>query len=221
MSRPRPHWLCFDLDGTLIDSVPDIAYSVNLMLTQLNCPSVPETMVRNWIGNGAAKLVERALRHTHDTVSDAQLSSAQALFFSAYQDNMAERSQLFPDCLSTLEYFHKQHIALACVTNKPRQFTQPLLAQMKLDVFFPVLVCGDDLSAKKPHPAPLLYALEQLAGQPQQGYMIGDSQTDMETAVRAGTGAIYVSYGYNRGVSVDEYQPIVIDELKQLIQLFG
>ena len=56
MSRPRPHWLCFDLDGTLVDSVPDIAYSVNLMLTQLNCPSVPETMVRNWIGNGAAKL---------------------------------------------------------------------------------------------------------------------------------------------------------------------
>ena len=110
MSLPRPHWLCFDLDGTLIDSVPDIAHSVNIMLTQLNLQAVAETEVRAWIGNGAAKLVERALQHTNDNFSAAQLKSAQSLFFGAYKDNMARHSQLFPDCLSTLEHFQKQHI---------------------------------------------------------------------------------------------------------------
>lgn len=223
MRLPRPQWLCFDLDGTLVDSVPDITQSVNVMLSEMQLTPVTTMTVRDWIGQGAAKLIERALCYSlaPSKVSEYQIKRGHELFFEAYRNNTAEQSQLFPGCLSTLEYFQDWGTPMACVTNKPRQFTQPLLAAMKLDIFFHTTVCGDDLAVKKPDPQPLLHAIEQLSGQPQRGYMIGDSDTDMKTAARAGTGAIYVTYGYNRGINVDEYKPIVVRELSQLTQLFG
>lgn len=218
----RPEWLCFDLDGTLVDSSPDIALSLNLMLSELGFAAVSEEKVRNWIGNGADKLLERALQDAMQNEPDkAFIAKAKQLFIRAYSENIANLTTCYPYCHAVLSHFQTLGIPLGCVTNKPRQFTIPSLEALGLTSYFDVLVCGDDLANKKPDPQPLLSALDQLAGSPEQGYMIGDSETDVLTAKQAGTGAIYVSYGYNRGVSIEQYAPIVINSLEQLLNLFS
>ena len=217
-----PQWLCFDLDGTLVDSAPDLATSLNYMLSKLQLSTANEEAVRSWIGNGALKLIQRALAHAGvDQASEAQLEQAKTLFFSAYAENVAERTYCYPHCHSALQYLQTADIRMACVTNKPRQFTLPLLHKMALDEYFAAVVCGDDLSAKKPDPAPVLVAVEQLNGSLEQGYMVGDSATDMISAQQAGVGAIYATYGYNRGDSVDRFDPIRIDSLQELQTIFS
>ena len=130
------------------------------------------------------------------------------------------KTVVYPDCIEVLEHFVNLGIPLACVTNKPRKFTPPLLEKLSMDSYFKAVVCGDDLSTQKPEPGMLLEAVRQLGGEPHAGYMIGDSETDIASANSAGTGAIYVSYGYNRGVSVENYQPICVSGLKEIPQLF-
>lgn len=217
----KPEWLCFDLDGTLVDSVPDITFSVNEMLQALQLNTVDEDITRTWVGNGTIKLLQRALHHVLEAEPSSHLlEQAKAHFFTAYKKNIAVKTVVYPGCLQVLEHFANKNIPLGCVTNKPRQFTSALLEKLGMAEFFRVLVCGDDLATQKPDPAPILEAIRQLNGQPQTGYMIGDSETDIMAANRAGTGAIYVSYGYNRGVCVEKHQPICVHSLKELLQLF-
>jgi len=221
MALVQPQWLCFDLDGTLVDSVPDITFSVNQMLAQLQLGLVDETVARTWIGNGAAKLIERALIHVLADKPDSHLlEQAKTLFFIAYEKNIALKTVVYPDCIEVLEHFVNMDIPLACVTNKPRKFTPPLLEKLAMANYFNAVVCGDDLPSQKPEPGMLLEAIRQLGGAPHTGYMIGDSETDIASANNAGTGAIYVSYGYNRGVSVEKYQPIYVNALKEIPLLF-
>ena len=221
MTLALPQWLCFDLDGTLVDSVPDIAFSVNEMLTQLQLELVDEAVARTWIGNGAAKLIERALTHVlGDKPSFECLDKAKSLFFIAYEKNIAVKTTVYPHCIEVLEHFFGLGILLACVTNKPRKFTPPLLEKLAMAGYFKAIVCGDDLPTQKPEPEMLLEAVRQLGGEMHTGYMIGDSETDIATANNAGAGAIYVSYGYNRGVSVEKYQPICVNGLNEIPNLF-
>ncbi len=221
MTLALPQWLCFDLDGTLVDSVPDITFSVNEMLDQLQLEVVDEVVARTWIGNGAAKLIERALTHVLAAKPNSDLlDQAKALFFVAYEKNIAVKTVVYPDCIEVLEHFSSRDIPLACVTNKPRKFTPPLLEKLVIGSYFKAVVCGDDMSTQKPEPEMLLEAIRQLGGTPQTGYMVGDSETDIATANSAGAGAIYVSYGYNRGVSVEKYQPICVNSLKEIPKLF-
>ena len=216
----RPDWLCFDLDGTLVDSVPDITFSVNEMLTLLQLENVDESLARSWIGNGAAKLVERALTHVMGKSPDKTiLDQAKQYFFAAYEKNIAVKTIVYPGCMQLLQHVASKNIRMACVTNKPRQFTPPLLEKLSMAQYFSAVVCGDDLPTQKPDPAMVSHAISQLGGNPETGYMVGDSQTDMAAARAAGTGAIYVSYGYNRGVCVEKYQPIHVNSLNELINL--
>lgn len=217
-----PQWLCFDLDGTLVDSAPDLTISLNYMLKEMQLPATKEAAVRSWIGNGALKLIQRALKHAQiSQPSEQQLAQAKELFFTAYARNVAEQTFCYPHCRSMLAYFKAAHVRMACVTNKPRQFTLPLMRKLSLDEFFAAYVCGDDLPSKKPDPTPVLTAVEQLNGSPAQGFMVGDSVTDMISARKAGVGAIFATYGYNRGDSVDQYDPIRIDNLRELQTLFS
>ena len=221
-SLPTPQWLCFDLDGTLVDSAPDLASSLNHMLSKMQLTTANEEAVRSWIGNGALKLIQRALAHAGiDQPSDQQIKQAKTLFFSAYAENVAESTYCYPHCHNALQHLRTAAIRMACVTNKPRQFTLPLLRKLELDKYFSAIVCGDDLTAQKPDPAPVLAAIEQLKGSLEQGYMVGDSTTDMISARGAGVGAIYATYGYNRGDSVDRFDPIRIDSLQELQTIFS
>ena len=217
-----PQWLCFDLDGTLVDSAPDLTTSLNYMLSEMQLATTTERDVRAWIGNGALKLIQRALAQTGLThTSEQQLERAKLLFFTAYANNLAEHTYCYPHCFSALEYLNSADVRLACVTNKPRQFTIPLMRKLELQGYFETIVCGDDLGSKKPDPAPVLMAVEELQGVPARGYMVGDSATDMIAAQNAGVGAIYATYGYNRGDSVEQFNPIQIDSLQQLQTIFS
>lgn len=221
MALPMPEWLCFDLDGTLVDSVPDITFSLNEMLMQMNLPTVDEGIARTWIGNGAQKLIHRALTHVLGAKpEDTKFEQAKALFFIAYEKNIAVKTVVYPGCMQILNHFADHGVPLACVTNKPRKFTPPLLEKLAMAHFFRALVCGDDLETQKPDPGPVLEAIKCLGGNPAEGYMVGDSETDILAAKRAGSGAIYVSYGYNRGVPVERHAPICINRLGELQDLF-
>jgi phosphoglycolate phosphatase len=220
VSTLTPDWLCFDLDGTLVDSVPDITFSLNQMLASMQLSTVNEQLARTWIGNGAIKLIERALTHALQcSPGKSDLDRAKQYFFMAYEKNIAVKTIVFPGCIELLEYLQSKHIPMACVTNKPRKFTPPLLDKLSMSHYFSALVCGDDLPTQKPNPAMLIHAIDQLGGMPEKGFMIGDSQTDMQTAKAAGAGAIYVSYGYNRGVCVEKYRPIRVNSLDELQQM--
>lgn len=217
----KPEWLCFDLDGTLVDSAPDIAAAMNYALQQMGLAAATLAEVRNFIGDGATILLQRGLRHAGiEQPSAAEMAQAKQYFDLAYAEGIAENSICYADCERVLASFAAQGIALALVTNKPRQFVPPLLQRLALSDYFSVVVCGDDLEHKKPHPEPIQSAVAQMNKEVSGGYMVGDSITDMEAAIAAGAGAIYMAYGYNRGVSVEQFNPIRLNGLAQLLNLF-
>lgn len=220
MQKLNVDWLSFDLDGTLVDSVPDITFSLNQMLNCMGLPAINEVLARSWIGNGADLLIKRALHHVlASRPSQVRLEQARKYFFDAYQENIATKTVVYPGCMDLLDYITEKSIPMACVTNKPRKFTQAVLEKLSIARYFSALVCGDDLSTKKPDPAMILKAIEDMSSVPQNGYLVGDSYTDMAAARAAGAGAIYVSYGYNRGVCVEKYHPIRVNSLNELIDL--
>ena len=177
----------FDLDGTLIDSAPDLAIAINLMMKDLDRPPYVESTILQWIGNGSSRLVKRALTGELQAEPDQILfENALALFLDHYERNMTNASRVYEGVEQTLLTLQDAGIALACVTNKPGRFTEPLLEAVDLARFFSAIVSGDTASQLKPHPEPLLYACEKM-GAParyaaQYGLMVGDSASDVLAA---------------------------------------
>ena len=218
----KPGMVLIDVDGTLVDSVPDLAYCVDEMMKALDMPLRGEAAVRNWVGNGVPRLVERALCNDLDGTPDKALfDKAYPLFLDLYADNTSKRSLLYPGVKEGLEYLQGTDARLGCVTNKASQFTLPLLKDLGIYDVFEIVIAGDTLPQKKPHPAPLLHAAEQLGVTPEQSLMIGDSKSDVEASRAAGFKIVCMSYGYNHGVDIREYSPdAVIDSMAELPTLF-
>jgi len=195
--------IIFDLDGTLVDSAPDIATAVNRMRSELGYSEKTLEQVKQWVGNGSAMLVKRAvgeaLQLAPEAVPAALFQQAHELFFKHYRQCNGDRSQLYKGVLPTLEYFQQQGIQQAICTNKPTEFTHALLKKMSIDHFFNCVVSGDTLPVKKPDPAPLLLCAEQCHVTAEQCLMVGDSMTDVKAAGNAGMKVVCVSYGYHRG----------------------
>ncbi|MCP3687064.1 MAG: phosphoglycolate phosphatase [Gammaproteobacteria bacterium] len=217
-----PRLVLIDLDGTLVDSVPDIAYCIDQTMIQLGLPERGEQAVRCWVGNGVENLVKRALSNQMDGVVDEALfKPALAIFWDLYSANICVRSLLYDGVIEGLDYLSGRGYKIGCVTNKARSFTLPLLEQLQISQYFEVTVCGDDTARKKPDPLPLLTAARLLHSRPEQSLMLGDSRSDVEAARAAGFQIICMSYGYNHGENIDSYTPdAVIDsmvELKALI----
>jgi len=216
-----PQLVLIDVDGTLVDSVPDLAFCIDQTMLQLDLPERGEDAVRLWVGNGVERLVQRALLNAPDGVADeVQFEQALSIFWALYRDNICVRSQLYEGVMDGLEYLISKHYRLGCVTNKARSFTMPLLAELGISEFFEVFVCGDDTERKKPDPMPLLCAAEQLQIEPQHALMLGDSKTDVQAARAAGFQIICLSYGYNHGEDIRRYDPdAVIDSMSELKDL--
>jgi len=222
MILKTPKMVLIDLDGTLVDSAPDLAFCVDETLKQLGLPPQGLARVRDWVGNGVEKLVRRALSgDINGTPDETLFMRAMPVFLELYEANLAQRSELFPGIREGVTLLKAQGIQLGCVTNKIARFTEPLLKQLGVRDEFGIVVSGDTLPQKKPHPAPLLHAAHFFGVAPGDSLMVGDSVHDVEAARAAGFQVVCVSYGYNHGMDIRGAGPdAVIDSLVELPKLF-
>lgn len=215
--------IAFDLDGTLLDSVPDLAKAVQLTLAELNLPAHEQDAVRGWIGNGARVLVKRALSgDIKGDVPDTLFEKAYPIFLKHYAEHLNCDSVLYDGVEQTLSVLKASGIALACITNKPEQFTMPLLEGIGLAHFFDKVVCGDTYEQRKPHPMPLLETAVFFDVVPEQSIMVGDSVNDIDAAKAAGFYTICVDYGYHGDYDVHQLGADVVishfSDINQLLQ---
>jgi phosphoglycolate phosphatase len=189
-----------DLDGTLVDTIPDLAAAANGMMRELGRPAYEIATVAAFVGRGIPKLVERCLP---DLDAEAQ-AQALRIFRRHYAIENGRRSALYPGVLDGLLAFRSAGLPLAVITNKAAAFTEPLLVATQLAPWFEFTVSGDSLAEKKPHPLPLLHACERFGTLPGENLHIGDSRHDAAAARAAGCPVFLVPYGYNEGEDVQE-----------------
>lgn len=211
--------VAFDLDGTLIDSVPDLATAVDVMLDEYGLAPAGETKVRDWVGNGTRKLVERALGFALGLAPDASvLDAAHERFLVHYHAAPCEHTRVFPGVYAALEALHARGLILTLITNKPKAFIDPILEALSLRTFFAMTLGGDSLPEKKPHPAPLLHLATHFDVAPAHCLMVGDSRHDVEAGKRAGFRTLTVPYGYNHGEPVSRSGPDAqVESLEELV----
>lgn len=192
----------FDLDGTLVDSVFDIHAALNKALVICGYPEVVESQSREWVGNGARALVNRALNDClRPEQEHADLEHVLDAFYAQYRVENGRHSVCYEGAQELLTNLRSIGCEVAIVTNKPIEHAQQLVAQ--LDLEHDLLLGGDSLEHRKPHPQPLLYCLAHFGVQPQDAVMVGDSVNDFEAAHAAKVPVIGVSYGYNHGLPID------------------
>ncbi len=223
MKSPQKEAIFFDLDGTLIDSVPDLALAVNHMLETLGRETFGEETIRYWVGNGAQMLVTRALlgkREVDETVDPALFDKALKIFLDFYGKHLAEVTGTYPHVPQTLQALKDAGYRLAIITNKPYAFVGPILKNLQMEALFEIWVGGDSLPQKKPDPAPLLYVCEKLGVPVETCIMVGDSKNDILAANACGMQSIGVTYGYNYGEDIRLHGPsTVVDDFKDILDL--
>ncbi|SDS44384.1 phosphoglycolate phosphatase [Halopseudomonas sabulinigri] len=214
-----PRLVMFDLDGTLMDSVPDLAAAVDQMLALRGKPAAGVERVRDWVGNGAAVLVRRALAGSlhHANVDDAEAEAALADFLRCYAGDHS-RTTVYPGVAELLSALRAEGVKLALVTNKPERFLPDLLAEKGMADSFDWLVGGDTLPMQKPDPGALLWVMQQAEVSAAQALFVGDSRNDIRAARAAGVPVVAVSYGYNHGEPIAAENPdLLVDSLDALI----
>lgn len=196
----------FDLDGTLLDTVPDLHAAVCGMLADLGRPALPEEAVRRYVGRGIPNLVKRSLADSLAAADDDSPAPAEALasFRRHYARENGLRTQLFPGVREGLNAIRAKGLPMAVITNKTEAFTGPLLEMTGLAPYFPVVVSGDTLPKHKPDPMSLIWACGRLGVSPAEALFIGDSVNDFLAARAACCSVFLLPYGYNEGRDVQE-----------------
>jgi len=200
----RVKLLAIDLDGTLVDSAPDIAHCLGSALEAIGYTPPGEARTRVWIGDGLETLIARAITHAGGAqgesaeAGETRHSAALRAFLDCYRDNLFVRSRLYPDVLATLDGLRARGIRLCCITNKRHAFSEELLVQAGIRDRFELLLGGDSLAEKKPSPLPLKVAAETLGVEPRAATLVGDSHQDLRAARAAGYGFVLASYGYGK-----------------------
>jgi len=192
----------FDLDGTLVDTVADLAEACRRMLVDLGEPPRSIDEIHNFVGKGMAVLVERCLTRGQPPSAE-RLQAGISAFRRHYHEVNGKMAQIYPGVPEGLLAFRALDLKLALVTNKPGEFTELLLERLGLDGFFDVVVSGDTTAHKKPHPEPILHACRLMGTRPTENLHIGDSRNDIQAAHAAGCPVFCVPYGYNEGEPVD------------------
>lgn len=218
-----PQLIAFDLDGTLVDSAPDIAMATDRMLQALGRQAAGELKARSWVGNGAVMLVKRALADSADPAKIAQISDqdfepAMALFRQYYAEENGRLTQLYAGVSDVLQALNDLQIRMAVITNKPKIFADPLLKQLQIDHYFQSVIGGECLPHKKPHPLPLQHIAQQFSARSTHCLMVGDSRNDVEAAKAAGWVSAALTYGYNHGEPVAACAPDwLMDDFRELL----
>lgn len=216
--------IAFDLDGTLIDSSLGLSQAVDMTLYAMEFPAAGEERVITWIGNGADILIQRALTWAlkDEQPSLAQLTMARKLFDRFYTETVEEGSFLFPEVVTTLSSLKEQGLMLGVVTNKPTPFVMPLLERFGIAHDFQVIIGGDDVKQKKPHPEALFNTMSAMKLSAEELLFVGDSRNDIQAAKAAGCLSVGLTYGYNYGEAIELSNPdVVFDSFGDLLPLLG
>jgi phosphoglycolate phosphatase len=216
--------IVIDLDGTLLDTAPDLAHAAELMMAELGMPCPPLAIIQTYIGNGVSRLVKRVLTGQMEAEPEAELfNRALPIYQKHYGKHLADQSRPFAGVIEGLKAMKAAGFQLACITNKAAQFTHPLLKATGLDDSFNLILCGDALPRRKPDPLPLQHACASFGIQPHELLLIGDSINDTRAARAAGCPVFCVSYGYNRGrpvteLDLDAVVPTLVDAAKLVVK---
>lgn len=209
--------IVFDLDGTLVDSAEDLRVALNKLLGELGLRPIGGNEIKGMIGDGVLKLVERGLVAANGDPQQKDVLLPR--FLEIYQANPATSTRCYPGVPETLEALRRKNFRLAVVTNKPVFATKKILEALSLAAFFPVVVGGDSVQQRKPHPAPLLEAARQLGVDVGHLLMIGDNIHDVEAAHAAGMPCVAVSYGYHHRPPSEFNADHLIDRFGDLLPL--
>ena len=191
-----------DLDGTMVNTLGDFAEALNRMLADLQLPAIAPQAIENMVGKGSEHLIRSVLAHVGAADVDAIYGQAWQRYEHHYLQLNGQFAEVYPGVLEGLQALRAHGLRLACLTNKPLSFAQPLLAQKGLAPLFEQVFGGDSFERKKPDPLPLLKTCEALGTSPARTLMLGDSSNDAQAARAAGCPVVLVSYGYNHGQPV-------------------
>jgi len=192
----RPAAIIFDLDGTLVDSAPDIRCALNTVLAQDGLPPLETTAVRLMIGGGPTVLVERALDQLSVAAAPGDVERLTASFKHTYLEQGSTLTKLFPGAVSCLEHLQDNEVSIGLCSNKPEQSCTQLLADLEIEHFFSAIQGSGSGLPMKPHPASLLAVLRRLNTEPPKALYVGDSETDVDTARAASVSVALVNGGY-------------------------
>jgi phosphoglycolate phosphatase len=211
--------IIFDLDGTLVDSARDLQEATNTLLAQEGLRQISLDEVKSMIGDGVAKLVERAISATGGDLM--RLPELVAQFLRIYEANASRYTEAYPGVVDTLADLRRMGFPLAVVTNKPYTATIDILETLGLQRFFEVVIGGDTLPERKPHPAPILMALKRLGVPPEAALMVGDNYHDVQAAHAAGIRAFAVTYGYSHKPHAELGADRLLETMPELLPVIG
>ena len=194
--------VAFDLDGTLVDTLPDLHTATNLTLNDLGYGVVSRDIVRRYIGQGIEYLLKELFRSLEINTGKEAFVKLAAQFRSHYAVHVCDESVLFPEMLEVLQSLQEKGMGIACLTNKSEEFTLPILDRLAVRHYFQEVICGDTLARRKPDPMPIFELARRFNVEPHEVLMVGDSQTDTACARNAGAPVVCVPYGYRSGMTL-------------------
>jgi phosphoglycolate phosphatase len=214
--------LAIDLDGTLLDTIPDLCGAVNRALAELGHRSLPIDLVKTFVGKGLGEHMRKSLREVlAREPSDDEKRVAMALYRKHYAAHLVDQTTMYPHVIETLEHFRERGVPMAVVTNKWFAYTEQLVAHFGLARYFDHLVCGDTLTTNKPDPGMMFYAAGRMNAHPNEMLMIGDSGNDSRAAQAAGAPVVLLSYGYSEGEDLIDLQAdAIVDTFADIPPLF-
>jgi phosphoglycolate phosphatase len=218
MLRPEgyPRAIIWDLDGTLVESAPDIATALNILLNEQGMSGFQVPAVRLMIGGGVAKLIERACRSNGESIDQTRLDAMVPRFMEIYGGCATDNTHLVPHARTALEHFYNAGVRQGLCTNKPEAVTRQILNALDISGYFASIIGGDTSNERKPHPLPLITCLQELNTAPEDALMIGDSGADVGAARAANTPVILVPDGYTEAPAETLGADFVLNELSSL-----
>lgn len=215
--QPAPQGYLFDLDGTLVDTAPDLMRALNHALATADLPSVDEALTRHWVGHGVRAMLQAAFAHHAQDLAPERVDALEASCVGYYGAHVADYSRPYPHVIETLAVL-AERAPLAVVTNKPTALSESLLEALDMTRFFGVIVGRGTTANPKPDAAPALYACESLGVDPASALFVGDSETDVACARAAGCAVAIYRHGYNHGIAPEALgADRVIDSFADLV----
>ncbi len=209
-------FILFDLDGTLVDSAPDLTGALNHTMAQLNLPPVDEANVRHMVGFGARRLIEQGVEVAGVELNHDEIEAAFRIFLDYYGDHVVDLTRPFPGTAEVLEHFQQQGAIMAVCTNKPQALSDKVLRLLSLDQYFSAVIGADAVPNPKPHADHIHATLDAIGGNTGQAIMVGDSATDINAARNANIPSVAVSFGYTPIPAAELGADRLIDHMSEL-----